>query len=291
VASTFWERVAADSRQVPSDRPLVELTSELTSMLGAPDPATREGVGVEVLAAWIRGGVYDDLLRGLGDGMSAGLVVGIGDDGTDSVFRRVCSARVLTACVARDNRLGSLRADTVLAWGDRIAAWYVRERDLRAGVPGKGSASAVAHGADGVAELARSPCVTPPELAVLLEVLADRLLAPTSYRFGLGEVDRIATAAMSILRRDLLEPDVLEPWLARLAARQRPGADAREDTATRAVSANLQTFLRAMHLQLALSPDPPASRPDLLLTVIDHLRTTNPESLGPGPTGARRTNR
>ncbi len=57
-------------------------------MLGSPDPEQRDGIAYPALATWIDRGVYDDLLVGLGDGMAAGLTVGLGEDGTDSVFRR-----------------------------------------------------------------------------------------------------------------------------------------------------------------------------------------------------------
>ena len=73
---------------VPSDRPLGDLTAELTRMLGDTDPETRDGTAYPTLATWVSRGVYDDLLVGLGDGMAAGLGVGLGERDTDSVFRR-----------------------------------------------------------------------------------------------------------------------------------------------------------------------------------------------------------
>ena len=42
----------------------------------------------------------------------------------------------------------------MLEWGDAIATWLLRERDLRGFVPGKGWAHAVAHGADALGALA-----------------------------------------------------------------------------------------------------------------------------------------
>ena len=55
----------------------------------------------------------------------------------------------------------------------------MRERDLRGFVAGKGWAHAVAHGADALGALARSRQSGRLELTVLLDVVADRLLAPT----------------------------------------------------------------------------------------------------------------
>ncbi|HNA99681.1 MAG TPA: hypothetical protein PLC19_09420, partial [Marmoricola sp.] len=93
--TTDWERVIAQGAQVPQDVPLSDLTAELTRMLGDPDPHIRDAVAFPTMATWISAGVYDDLLMALGDGMCAGLTVGLGESGTDSVFRRSFSALVL----------------------------------------------------------------------------------------------------------------------------------------------------------------------------------------------------
>ena len=82
---------------------------------------------------------------------------------------------------------------------------------------------------------------------------------------------------MQILRRDLVGPEVVEPWLTRLAQRARP--DHTRDGDPYAVAGNVQPFLRALHLQLALAPRPPVHRADLLLTLIDQLKQVNPHYL------------
>ena len=278
MASTFWEQVRANGLKVPDDRPLDELTTELTAMLGDPDPANRDGIAYPTLATWVAAGVYDELLRGLGDGMAAGLQVGIGEDGTDSVFRRSFSVLVLTECIRRDHTEHLLHADTLLSWGDRVASWLIRERDLRGYVPGKGWAHALAHGADALAALAEADAVGRLELTVLLDVLADRLLLPTEYHLVDGEPDRMALASMQVLRRNVLGLDVLEPWLARLANHAQPVG--KTDADPYLVSGNVQAFLRALHLQLALGTNPPECRADLLLVLIDQLKQTNPHFLG-----------
>ena len=102
----YWSQVKAGGLAVPEDRPLAELTTELTTMLGSPDPQMRDGLAYPTLATWIDRGVYDDLIVGLGDGMAAGLTVGLGEQDTDSVFRRAFSVLVLAECVDRDNEQG-----------------------------------------------------------------------------------------------------------------------------------------------------------------------------------------
>ncbi|HEX6247054.1 MAG TPA: DUF2785 domain-containing protein [Nocardioidaceae bacterium] len=280
MSSTFWEQVKANGLKVPDDRPLADLTTELTAMLGDPDPAIRDGIAYPTLATWIAEGVYDDLLEGLGDGMAAGLTVGLGESGTDSVFRRSFSVLVLAECIERDNAAHLVPARTMVTWGDRIASWFVREQDLRGFLPGKGWAHAAAHGADAIASLATSDAMGRLELTVLLDVLADRLLLPTDHHLVHGETDRLARATMRILRRDLLGLDVVEPWLARVALNARPHGFGDQDPYR--VSGNVQAFLRSLHLQLALAPHPPATRADLLLAVLDRLRESNPDYLSPG---------
>jgi hypothetical protein len=279
MSGSYWESVQATGHAVPSDRPLAELTAELTRMLGDPDPDIREGIAVPTLVTWIQRGVYDDLLAGLGDGMAAGLRVGLGEVGSDragdvsgasdvTVFRRSWSSVVLAACIERDNGRPLVPGGKVLEWGDRLATWLLRERDLRGLVPGHGSARAIGHGADALAVLAGSPHVNRPELTVLLDVVADRVLARTDVVFGLDEPDRLAAATMAVLRRNVLPLSVVEPWVARVTA-------AAEGRVAAAVGDNAQAFLRSLHLQLALGPRQPEVRADLLLVVIDALRSTN----------------
>jgi len=278
MVASYWEQVHATGLAVPTDRPLDDLTAELTRMLGDPDPALRDGTAYPALTTWIGRGVYDDLLAGLGDGMAVGLRVGIGDTCSDTVFRRSFSALVLGECIRRDNHRPLLPGGTILDWGDRLAAWLLRERDLRAFVPGKGRAHAVAHGADSLAVLARSPHLAQPELTVILDVIADRVLLRVDRLFTNGEPDRLALATMSVLRRNVVPLRVLEPWVRRLAvaASTRSAYDGRDPYL---LGGNAEAFLRALYLQLAMGARPPQVRSDLLLVVVDALKETNSATL------------
>lgn len=278
MSASYWNRVLSDGLAVPSDRPLDDLTADLTRMLGSPDPAQRDGTAYPALVTWIRRGVYDDLLAGLGDGMAAGLRVGLGEQDTDSVFRRAFSVLVLAEVIGRDNERSLVAEDKIFDWGDRIATWYLRELDVRGYVPGRGWAHAVAHGADAVGALARSPRFGAAELTVLLDVLADRVLLPVERVFTSGEPDRMAAATMAVLRRDVVPLPVLEPWVMRLAAAA-SALGSTSDVDPHLATGNPEAFLRALYLQLALGGPAPAVRADLLLVLVDALRATNPHHL------------
>jgi hypothetical protein len=178
--AAYWDKVRARGSAVPTDRPLDDLTAELVEMLGSTDPHVRDDLAFTVLTRWITQGTYDDRLTGLGDALCANLTMGLGEDGTDSVFRRSFSVLPINAILGRDRQINALHADTVLRWADAGLHWYASERDLRGYIPGKGWAHAAAHGADLVRALARSRHVDEGRLMLLLDTIADRVLAPTA---------------------------------------------------------------------------------------------------------------
>lgn len=204
------------------------------------------------------------------------------------VLRRSSSALALAACLERDTQVLLVPRRTVLGWGDRLATWFLAERDVRGRVEGRGWAHAVAHGADALGVLACSPHLGREELEVVLEVLADRVARPGCSPDELllaGEPDRLASAALGVLRGDLVTVDHLEGWLPRLvgpagALRADADADADGPADPYLTTGNLQASLRALHLQLVLAPGPPAVRSDLLLVLVEALCRTNPQTLG-----------
>jgi hypothetical protein len=288
VRTAYWERVLADGCRVPEE-PLHDLTAEVVGMLGDPDPYVRDGISLSVLTAWISEGVYDNLLVGLGDGLVGGLRAGIGSEHEDTVFRRSYSALALASVIARDNEAHVLPRQTVLAWADRSVSWLMGERDLRGWVPDHGWAFALGHGADLFAHLFASRHLGRDELSVLIEVVADRLLLPTTHVLQYGEPDRLAFATMSLLHRDVVAIDGLERWLDRLATVFNRAEPLRPDQVGYAVSANISAYVRALHTQLLLgvrhtpaqdrSTDPgtvPAVRADLIIALQRAVRASAP---------------
>jgi hypothetical protein len=249
--------VVADDHALPAGRRPADLAVELVELLGDSDPHLRDDLGLKVLTTWVGRGVYDDLLPGLGDGLTDGLRSGIGETGTRSVLRRSFSAAALAAVLERDNLRPRVAPESVLAWGDRGLAWLLAEQDLRSHIPGAGRVQAVAHGADLIGALARSRHLGEGGLMVLLDTVAERLLAPTAEVFAGREEDRLAAATMALLHRDLVGLDVLEPWVERLAT----GWAAADEPAVPPSAVNTVSYARALHLQLLLGVRPPVGVP------------------------------
>lgn len=276
MSTVDWREVPASGFRVPEGTSLPDLTAELVELLGDADPVLRQDVALTVLTTWIDRGVYDDLLIGLGDGIATGLLAV--RPGGDGVFRRVGSARALGRCIARDSRRSLVPRSKVLEWGDRIATWLLAERDLRTHVPGKGWVQAIAYGADALGELAVSPHLGRAETRAVLEVLGDRVLAEVPFPWTGTEADRLAHAAVRLIRRSVLPLDTVEDWAQRIGERavaHRPGAGAPAPDA-----ANADAFLRALYLVLALGSEPPSIRADLVLTLVGFLRELHPGLLG-----------
>lgn len=277
MARVDWRSVRSADYPVPADAPLPDLTTELTSLLGTLDSELRDELAVPVLSAWIDRGVYDDLLTGLGDGIAVGLTHDLDRADGDGVFRRRATAEILTQCIERDTSRPLATGSTVLGWADRISAWLLRETDLRDHVAGHGWVRAIGVGADAIGAVAGSPHCGRAELSVLLDVIGERVTAPVPHPWASDEADHLAAAALRLMRRDLLSLEHLEEWLVMIGDRSyeiHPGKGEPDPAAV-----NTDSFIRALYLQLALAPEPPAIRADLLLTVVAVLRELHPQLL------------
>src|SRR4029078_1379041 len=66
MSTAYWNRVRSAQMRVPEDRPLPDLTAELTTMLGSTDPVERDEIAYPILTAWIGEGGDDDPPAALG---------------------------------------------------------------------------------------------------------------------------------------------------------------------------------------------------------------------------------
>ena len=80
---------------------------------------------------------------------------------------------------------------------------------------------------------------------------------------------------MAMLRRNVVPLRVLEPWIARIAA-SAGTRSSYDDRDPYLVGGNAEAFLRALYLQLSLGARPPQVRSDLLLVVVDALKSDEP---------------
>lgn len=213
---TDWAAVLSDDFAVPSGRPLPDLLDEACGMLASPDPQVRDDTAYPVLALWTARGVLDEYLTTLGDRMAGALHHA-------EIQARTFAAMILGWVVLRDARTGTLPADRVPRWRDTFAAWWSGETDLRGWDADLGWLHAVAHGADTVRAFGRSPRLAGADLAGLLDLAVDRLLADAGYLYAHGEDDRLAYALATVLSRPEVEAGPATAWLDRVDAALRAG--------------------------------------------------------------------
>ena len=236
------------------------------------------------LATWIDRGVYDDLLAGLGDGMAAGLRVGLGEHGhrrasSAAASRRWCSPSASPATTSRPlvcRRQGARAGATGSRPGCCASATCAASCPARAGrtrsptAPTRSARSREsphlgrprAHGAARRASPTGCCCpssgCSPPA-------------SPTGWRGA--TMTRAAPQRLPLRRARAV---------GRPAARPRP-APARSATTTGdpfLVGGNAAGVpARAATSSSRSAPRPPAVRSDLLLVLVDALRATNPHYL------------
>jgi hypothetical protein len=158
--TTDWAAAAAGAAP-PSPPP--DALDRLAGMLADPDPAVRDGVAYTVLAGWLAAGVFDDGLAEVGDRMTALLR-------DPRIQARAFAPLVLASVVRRDTVTRRLPDGAVPRWRDAFAAWWPAETELAGWDEGRGWLHAVAHGADLLRALARSPRLGAPDLVGLLRL-------------------------------------------------------------------------------------------------------------------------
>ena len=283
--AAFWRMLRATDFAVPADHDLGVLTEALLGYLSALDPELRDSVAYETLATWMSRGVYSpEQLRAMGRGLLPRLTAGIETPGTDAVFERAFSLLVLAELLHNDNKTPFLTAAELRDWLAAGLDAFARERDQRGYLPDLGWAHATAHAADLLGAAARSPRVGVAELERILSAIAAKLTESTAHVFIHLEDERLAAAALSVLRRKLLEGAILDDWLASLTARGyafESGWFAAEAGAN--ALHNTRSFLRSLYFQLRLGCDLPLGAAALAVRVENALRALDSGFYAPLP--------
>src|SRR6185503_15009931 len=229
--AAFWRGIKANDFIVPEGAAPGALLLEVCGdLLGSPDPEVRDQLGYDIAEAWIlrKKTVSDADLRPVIALLEKNLGAGIGENGTDSVLRRSFSALVLSLVAARDNAAPFLTADEFDGLLSAALDYLTRERDERGFVPDKGWHHSVAHTADLLKALGRSPRLAPAAQRRILGGILLKANGSTTF-WTWGEDDRLAAAVLAILKRDDFDPATLNAWLDRFvdvwrSALQNPAA-------------------------------------------------------------------
>ena len=218
------EKIASQSPEngfvLPEGSRVEDLTPKLLKNLGAIHGRTRE-LSYAILNNWIwadDGGRFTDAqLRDMAAQLASNLSFGLGETASDSVFLRAYSSLILGDIIGLDAQRTFFSEEQIRDCLEQAIHYFERERDYRTNVsPEKGWAHAVAHATDLFMHLANHPKLSEEELEAILEALAAKLRSSGQTVFLAQEDERLANAAIAVLKRDMPLPTV-EKWLGRLA--------------------------------------------------------------------------
>ena len=274
----FWVSVARNDFQVPEGYTLANLTEILFSYLGSTDPELRDDIGYIVYANWLKREMYSsEELKTHVIRLLSNLDKGIGETESDTVFLRTFSVLLLAEIVHNDNKKAILEADQI----ERILAkglWYLEaELDPRGYIPVKGWAHALAHTADLLLVLARNRNIDESDLLEMLSATSNKIVHSTNHTYIHGEDERLASAILEILRRNLIPTNQLESWSKSfIAPNGKDWKGAYMDEERNRAFQNTRNLLRSVYLTLIAQPDDFPNRDRLTSLVFETLKELRP---------------
>lgn len=229
------------------------LLSGLAECLGDPDPALRDGVGYEGLAAVLRSGrVSASSLQVLEARLRTDLAdpdpLGVRRPFVILALSEVARADRLSPALSVEQRQQLLQAG---------ASYLETLADYRGFDDLEGWRHGVAHGADLMMQLAMNPAIDRTGLLRIRDALTSQV-APAGHSYVHGESDRLARALIQLARRGLLTSEDWAGWFARL---RDPAPLSGWDQAFQSESGlarrhNLRAFAYALHAAATETRDP-----------------------------------
>ena len=219
----FWQDIAKNKFAVPAGESVPELVRELSGFLASPDPELRDDIAYATLANWIyrQRIVPVELRRSLLTEWTTNLSRGVGESGTDSIFRRSFSALSLGILVILDNEAPWLEKPEFDRLLDAAVAYFAAERDIRGFDEQLGWMHSVAHTADLLKFMARSRHLSAAQQSVVLDAIS-RKLGSVSVVLTHGEDERLARAVLSIAARTDFDDKAFQAWATSLSTQKVP---------------------------------------------------------------------
>ena len=206
--------IAGAGHRAADETEVWPLAVQMMDCLGSTDPELRDGLIYQTLARWSEWYLGTPQLDALLDIALAAdhLTLAVGEPEGDAVFMRAFSSLAVAMFVEQHRARPYLSAERVREVHRTMLAYLSRERDERGWVPGKGWADAVSHAADALDELAQCPELGEADLLETLQVIRETIVRAKAVFPG-EEDERLATAAVSAVRRGVLTRESIAAWI------------------------------------------------------------------------------
>lgn len=261
----MWMKVR--SGLLPEGQTADTLSAVLVQCLASPDPVLRDNLGYEIYTAWLRGGTLtDEAARKLTTDLLSGMKAGLGEKGTESIFRRTFSALILSEVMRRDARNRFLTDTEFQQVIEGMAGYLQGEEDLRARNDTQGWMHGVAHAADVLWRIAENPRTTLQDMDTLLAALAIKVAPDQAAFYTHNEPERLARVITTIVARGDYPTEKLDTWISELlyGTTWRSSFDSEKGMAR---LHNTRNFFQALYFQV-LFPAPASTQASALESTI-----------------------
>ncbi len=231
---------------VPDDTDAYPYAQIILEEIGSADAGFRELV-YEVLKNWIVNGVFRHKeLRGLLlQAISPYyLLYEIGENGTDSVFRRAASASIAAAIVSLHERDPFLSEEQLESVAEQMIEYLYLEQDVRGYIEGKGKAQAIVQAAVALTAIAR--CLTSEQASLayaLLEAIKEKVCQGEQV-YAHFEDEHFVRVVHTLWEKGLINEMYMAAWIVNFVELEEAVQPARD-----IVTQNIKLFLRSLYFQ------------------------------------------
>lgn len=210
------QNIAQNNYSIPANIEPFELALEMMNYIGSPDNQLRDDLIYTALATWIldhnlfaHEQLRQLLLITLDD---QHLFYAIGETNTDTVFTRSFSVLLLPLILITHREKPFLTQSEVQQIKVSLLKYLSEEKDLQGYVVDKGWAHAVAHIGDAFDDLAQCLEIEAIDLLEILEAIGVKMCVDTTP-YVYEEDERMTTAVISILERQVLDETEIVNWI------------------------------------------------------------------------------
>ncbi|HEX2994007.1 MAG TPA: DUF2785 domain-containing protein [Anaerolineales bacterium] len=234
----------------PAQEELSELVPAMLYHIGSTDSVLRDDLIYSAFATWItdHDAIEHEQLRNMLPIVldEVHLLYKVGEQDTDSVFTRAFSVLLLPLLLITQRAHPFLSPSEIYQVKEKLLYYLRNEKDRRGFVDGKGWAHATAHGADALDDLAQCPEMNKADLADMLDVVYD-MVCEKDMGYVCLEDERIVTAVLAILKRQLLSDAEVTQWIQGFADRVLP---VKSPPQRHIIRGNVKSFLQSLYFRL-----------------------------------------
>jgi hypothetical protein len=241
-------KIKNNNYSLSADDNIYAITMDMLKYIGTIDSFLRDDLIYDVSSEWIGSDLYskEGLINLLYICLDEDhLFYKIGERNGDSVFTRSFSALFIANIIDSQMRNSFLSNDDLTTTINALIKYTIEEKDVRGYLEDKGWAHSTAHTADALSILSKCPFLNKEHLSAILEAIKCKM-SINDYVYINHEDERITSAVISIINRNLLSEDELTEWIdsfTKISSTGKLPNDQYQIT-------NIKNFLRSIYFRL-----------------------------------------